>query len=199
MVRGQPNLCQCTASLHTQQTQPCPYFIKLAILVSMTTLPLALNAPDTRWRIRPVRITDLDALQTNCWTDRSFLSLYNLVSRAVSLAKEGNGLGIVFVDSKDVVRGYGQLTTWPNCAEITDLIIAEGYRSQGIGTALIQYLMRSAREMQMECVEIGAAVDNPRALALYRRLGFEESHTLDLNIGVRKHQVVYLRLDLKNR
>ena len=64
----------------------------------MTTLPLALQPPDTRWRIRPVLMADIDALQTNCWTERSFLSLYNLVSRSVSLAKEGNGLGVVFLD-----------------------------------------------------------------------------------------------------
>jgi ribosomal protein S18 acetylase RimI-like enzyme len=165
----------------------------------MMTLPLALETPNPRWRIRPVTMTDLEALHTNCWVERSFLSLYNLVSRITQLAKEGSGLGIVFVDDDNSVRGYGQLTLWPNCAEITDLIIAESFRGRGIGTVLIQHLMRAAVEMHVDCVEIGAAVDNPRALALYRRLGFADSHMLDINIGMRKHEVIYLRIDLKNR
>ncbi len=165
----------------------------------MTTQPLALQPPNPHWRIRPVQMTDIDALHMNCWSERSFLSLYNLVSRATLLAKEGNGLGIVFVDDDNIVRGYGQLTVWPRCAEITDLIVSDAHRSRGVGTALIQYLMRAVREMQVDCIEIGAALDNPRALALYRRLGFEDSHTLDISIGVRKHEVLYLRLDLKNR
>lgn len=169
-----------------------------AIMWSMTTLPLALQPPDSRWHLRPVRMADIDALQTNCWLDRSFLSLYNLVSRAIVLAKENNGLGVVFVDDENIVQGYGQLTTWPHCAEITDLVVAQAYRSRGIGTTIIQYLMRVAREMEVGCVEIGAALDNPRALALYRRLGFVESHILDLSIGVRKHEISYLRIDLKS-
>jgi ribosomal protein S18 acetylase RimI-like enzyme len=185
--------------MRARQTTPSRYYRNLAILFRMTTLPLALQPPDPRWRLRPVRMADIDALQTNCWLDRSFLSLYNLVSRAILLAKENNGLGVVFVDDENTVCGYGQLTTWPHCAEITDLVVAETYRSRGIGTTIIQYLMRVAREMQMDCVEIGAALDNPRALALYRRLGFEESHTLDLSIGVRKHEILYLRIDLNSQ
>lgn len=165
----------------------------------MMTLPLALETPNPRWRIRPVVMTDLEALHRNCWLERSFLSLYNLVSRIISLAKEGNGLGIVFVDDDNTVRGYGQLTLWPNCAEITDLIVAESYRSRGIGTALIQHLMHAATEMHVDCVEIGAAVSNPRAVALYRNLGFLDSHMLDINIGMSKHEVIYLRIELKNR
>jgi len=145
-----------------------------------------------------VRMEDIDALQTHCWTERSFLSVYDLVARAISLAKEENGLGVIFVNGEGVAHGYGQLTTWPNCAEITDLMVAEAYRGKGIGTALIQHLMQAAKKMEVDCVEIGAAVDNPRALALYRRLGFQDSHTLDISIGVRKHQVIYLRIDLQN-
>ena len=45
-------------------------------------------------------------------------------------------------------------------------------------------------------IEIGAAMSNPRAVALYRRLGFEDSHTMMLNLGKGKEKVLFLRLVL---
>ncbi|NWF69972.1 MAG: GNAT family N-acetyltransferase [Chloroflexi bacterium] len=162
----------------------------------MMQRPLALHSPDTRWRIRPVRLTDIDALQRYCWPERSYSALYNLASRALGLAKEGNGLGIVVLDSANSVRAYGQLTAWPNCAEITDLIVSEPLRNRGIGTTMIQYLLRAAREMQATCVEIGANAENTRALALYRRLGFSDSHVVQVRERGSPQQLVYLRLEL---
>jgi ribosomal protein S18 acetylase RimI-like enzyme len=156
--------------------------------------PLALQPPNPQIRIRPVRLADVASLHRDCWPERSFDSVYRFVSRIRYNTNQGRGIGIVVPGEGDSIRGYGQFTLWPRCGEISDLMVAEAHRGKGIGTAVIQYLVRSAREMSAECVDIGVALSNPRALALYRRLGFRDSHTQELDLGHGDEPVLYLRL-----
>jgi ribosomal protein S18 acetylase RimI-like enzyme len=159
--------------------------------------PVALRGPDPDIPIRPVRISDAAALCDTCWPDRSFVAIYHLVSRAYRYAKQKRGLGAVITGQDDeAVLGYGQLTLWPRGAEISDLIVAESHRSRGLGTALIQYLVGAARRMSVSQVTIGAALSNPGAVTLYRRLGFQDSSTVMLNLGRGQEAVLYLTLDL---
>jgi len=163
----------------------------------MSDIPLALQPPDALVTMRPVRLSDAEPLRDQCWPERPFAAVYQLVIRARQNAVQGRGLGIIVMDEARMVSGYGQLTLWPGCAEISDLVVMPQYRGQGIGTAMIQYLVRAAREMHVPCVEIGAAMSNPGALALYRRLGFVDDHTVWLNLGEGKEPVLFLRLNLK--
>ncbi len=115
--------------------------------------------------------------------------------RAEELAEQSFGRGIVAVDEQGAY-GYSQITCWPRCAEISDLIVSEPLRCRGIGTALIQHLVQTARSLHVRCVEIGAAVDNPGAAALYHRLGFRDSYTVHLTLNRGEVEVVYMCLDL---
>lgn len=61
----------------------------------------------------------------------------------------------------------------PDCPEINGLDVAETVRSRGIGTALIRHAEQLATERGRR--SIGLGVDdhgNPRAAALYARLGY---------------------------
>jgi ribosomal protein S18 acetylase RimI-like enzyme len=147
----------------------------------MMTIPPALSHPDPMVKIRPVRLHDVTSLQATCWPDKPSRWVYTMVSRARQQALQGRGLGIVVMGNTDhqtTLQAYGQLTLWLRAAEISDLIVAPAQRDQGIGTAMIQYLVRAAREMQARRVEIGAEIENTRALALYRRLGFQPAHRI---------------------
>lgn len=155
--------------------------------------PEALNPPDPCFTIRPVRLADCEPLRRTCWPQRDYEGVYRFINRARSQAQQGRGLGAVVVVD-DEAQAYGQFTLWPRCGEISDLIVAPPLRGQGIGTALIQYLTRAAHEMHSGCVEIGVAQSNPRALALYRRLGFRETRTDMLDMGQGKEPVIYLRI-----
>lgn len=166
-------------------------------MTEQNTLPLALQTPDPKVRIRPVQLTDVDILHHHCWSERPLAAIHQLVARAQQAARQGRGLGVVVVgDTPLDIRGYGQLTVWVRGGEISDLVIAPPHRGNGLGTAIIQYLVRAAREMRAPLVEIGAAYSNPGAMALYRRLGFEDDHTLMLNLGQGQEKVLYLKLDL---
>ncbi len=163
----------------------------------MDTLPLALQPPNPAVHIRPATLDDLDALLHCCWTDRRRDVGLWLLSRAVRNRRDRRGLGVVVLDASEELVGYGQLTLWPRCAEISDLVVAPAYRSQGYGTALIQHLMAEAIRLGASCVEIGAAVSNPRATALYHRLGFVDNRTIHMNLGgASREPVIYMTIPL---
>lgn len=161
----------------------------------MTNAPLALQTPPTSIAMRPVRATDTDYLRANCWPNRSFLSIYNLITRTIRNVAEGRGLGLVVVGADDTPLAYGQYTIWPTCAEISDLVVAQPLRGQGVGTALIQTLIQRAQAQRATAFEIGVAMDNPRAAALYRRLGFEDSHTVMMSLDRGMEKIQFLRLE----
>ena len=163
----------------------------------MNETPLAVQPPNPNITIRPVRLSDLEPLRVMLWPERSPDTIYRLVMRVREAARQGRGLGVVAAGAPGQVMGYGQFMLWPRCGEISDLIVTPTLRGQGIGTALIQYLVRAAREMHAECVDIGAAMSNPGAIALYRRLGFRDSYTQHFDLGNGEEDILYLRIKFR--
>lgn len=162
----------------------------------MNVSRLALQPPDPSVNIRPVRISDASALHRCCWSDKTYAVVYELIGHVQRLAAQRRGLGVVVIDDGEAVRGYGQLTLWPHCGELSDLIVAESHRGRGLGTAMIQYLVQAACQKGLPCVEIAASESNTGALALYRRLGFEDSHTVTVRGSSDREIVRYLCLEL---
>jgi RimJ/RimL family protein N-acetyltransferase len=58
------------------------------------------------------------------------------------------------------------------------LSVSRDHRGHGIGSALVQELLMWAPTRGISRVEVRAWVSNPRALALYERLGFEREGVL---------------------
>ena len=56
--------------------------------------------------------------------------------------------------------------------EIQALYLREAFRSQGIGTRLIDEFVRWSTQRGAQVVEVGAFASNTRALAFYERAGF---------------------------
>ena len=57
------------------------------------------------------------------------------------------------------------------CYELVDISILSKHRSAGIGTRLILAMCTEA-EMMKKPIRLSVSITNPRAAALYRRLGF---------------------------
>ena len=57
---------------------------------------------------------------------------------------------------------------------LLDIAIVPGDRGQGLGSVLIGWLKDAARGARAAGIDLHVARDNPRAAALYRRLGFVE-------------------------
>jgi ribosomal protein S18 acetylase RimI-like enzyme len=101
------------------------------------------------------------------------------------LIQTSSALAIVAEYNSHIIA-FGQISRWRHCAEISDLIVQEAYRNQGIGTALINHLLEYALKMDVSCVEIGADHDNHRAIALYRRLGFQDHRSTEQTIYLKR-------------
>lgn len=92
-----------------------------------------------------------------------------------------------------MIRFYGLLRAWPVVKRATQLdamtafpeqdmeyfaqlAVAETMQGQGIGTALLQHQIRLARAKGCRRCALDVAITNPRAQALYERLGFTVTH-----------------------
>jgi ribosomal protein S18 acetylase RimI-like enzyme len=135
---------------------------------------------------------DAEALRRACWPDWPQHVADELLERASARSTQGRGYAVVACEH-GVVRGYGQVTIWGDSGEIADLIVDARHRGRGIGTAIIRHLTGSVRKWGLSVVEIGVAASNPRALALYQRLGFRADRTLLISLGNGPEPVIYLR------
>lgn len=141
--------------------------------------------------VRAAELDDAAGLHAACWPGRSLDSVAGLLEQAQRLAARRLGQGAVAV-REGAPCGFGLLTIWPHAAEITDLIVTPDYRSQGIGSHIIGYLTGIAQQLKVDALEIGVKLTNPRALALYRRLGFADSRAVELDFGSGLETVLYL-------
>jgi ribosomal protein S18 acetylase RimI-like enzyme len=166
----------------------------------MNTDPLALQPPPSNILLRRAQPDDLESLMRDCWRGRRADVCAWLLSRAERNYRSRRGESVVVYTETGDIIGYGQVTLWPRCAEISDLIVSETQRSQGYGTAMIQYLAGRAITLGATCIEIGAATSNPRAQALYQRLGFVTHRTLQMNLtGSGREPVDYMMIQLTLR
>jgi ribosomal protein S18 acetylase RimI-like enzyme len=150
---------------------------------------------DPKTTIRPVSMEDVTALHP-LWPNRTQAEVFRLANRILKQQHQQRGLGVVIILRKKLV-GYGQFTLWKKTAEIADLAVLEEYRGQGIGTKLIQHLMQVAKDKYATHAEIGVVASNRRALALYRRLGFEPRHSYQAGRGDKREAIIYLQLALR--
>ncbi len=147
------------------------------------------------YQLRPVLPRDAADLQSTCWPDRSLEAIKDLLQRVDGISRRNRGCGVVAYNDRGIL-GYGQLTVWPRTTEISDLIVTPESRNNGIGSAIIHYLLDKVRTLPVSQVEIGVALSNPRALALYQRLGFKQDRVINLDLGQGVEPVMYLTMHL---
>jgi ribosomal protein S18 acetylase RimI-like enzyme len=141
-------------------------------------------------------MTDADVLCRTCWPHRSIRQAAVVLQQAERLAQQKRGLGMVAVVDGEACA-FGLLALYPRVAEISDLIVSPVLRGRGIGTALITFLTHEARRLGATRLEIGVAQSNPRARALYQRLGFVEARAVQIDLGEGPETVWYLAKSLE--
>jgi GNAT superfamily N-acetyltransferase len=98
------------------------------------------------------------------------------MGRQAWLAVTGGEWFVALVDDQVVgwvIVSWTGKRTHPEFPDMCDLYVAEAWRGQGIGTALIRFVERLA--FARGWTRVGLAVNpelNPRALRLYTRLGY---------------------------
>lgn len=69
------------------------------------------------------------------------------------------------------------------CAHVEDLFVMPEYRSRGIGTRILAHGERLAMERGFGRIGLAVGIDNPRARALYERLGYADTGFGAFEIG----------------
>jgi ribosomal protein S18 acetylase RimI-like enzyme len=91
-----------------------------------------------------------------------------------SYADEMAVLVLALPNGRLVAVGALDLRPEPGAGVLTMLSVHEHLQSLGLGTRLVAALEKRARKRGLSRVRLGVEHDNPRALALYRRLGYQE-------------------------
>ncbi len=78
-----------------------------------------------------------------------------------------------------------------SCAELTGMMVAPLYQSQGIGTAALTQMLEKLRAV--ERIELVTHPENERALALYQSLGFRIESRVENYEGTGEPRLVLAR------
>lgn len=112
-------------------------------------------------------------------------------------------LPILVAEAGGEVAGWCALSPWsPKAAYDTtrdeSIYIADAFRGQGVGRALLTAILDEARDLGVHVVMAGVVRCQEASLALHRSLGFEQS-ALNRHMGFKLgewHDVVYLQCHL---
>lgn len=137
-----------------------------------------INASPDDIVIRQLRKDDLPALE---W-DGEFRHFRNLYKDAYE--KMLKGLTVLWVAEHPVDGIIGQVFLQLNCdrpeladgwqrAYLFSFRIKPGYRNLGLGTRMIQVLEDFLRELQFSRLTLNVGKENPDAMRLYKRCGFQ--------------------------
>ena len=94
---------------------------------------------------------------------------------------DGEGIRFLVYEQDNEIRGFAILflrqpvqgSPKSHIPKISDLYVAQRFRAMGIGTVMIARMEELAVAFGHKVMHVGVdPVDNPRALALYERLGY---------------------------
>jgi ribosomal protein S18 acetylase RimI-like enzyme len=147
--------------------------------------PPELHLPSVQFRL--ATRADLRSLHRACFSAEPFDDFAARFASSVHQQEKGRLLHVIAVQGpRQRPVASGQLISYTDTiAEIADLNVAERVRGQGVGTALVRILGALAAAAGAERLELAVRVDNSRALALYRRLGFRACRLLRFPSGHR--------------
>ena len=80
----------------------------------------------------------------------------------------------------DDIAGFAVFYLTPPESELPDIVVAEAYRGQGLGKALLSESLVALKEKGIDTIYLEVRVSNTPARNLYSHIGFEE-------IGKRKY------------
>jgi AraC family transcriptional regulator of adaptative response/methylated-DNA-[protein]-cysteine methyltransferase len=139
---------------------------------------------------RPDELPQLVALLTILFSEEAeFMPDYEKQTRALEqiLADESTGTVYVARDEGRVVAMASLLYTVSTAeggtaALFEDLVVLPTHRGQGIATSLVAFMIAEARTRGVLRLTLLTDMQNERAQALYRRLGFIDSSMKPMRI-----------------
>lgn len=80
-------------------------------------------------------------------------------------------INVIYIEN-GIVIGYLNYSIMYEKAEINNIFVLKEYRSQGVGSKLLEYLLKKCKICENITLEVRK--DNINALHLYKKFGFKE-------------------------
>lgn len=135
-------------------------------------------APARAFEVRPARPDDaeeLALLYAAVAAERIYIGGEPPVDleRRAELFRRGDGGQFVAVAGEEIV---GQIAVLPANRGVGELgmMVADGWRSRGVGSALMEAALAWSREQELHKLTLEVWPHNEAAIALYRKFGFVE-------------------------
>ena len=90
---------------------------------------------------------------------------------ALELLLTDEAIGSVCVENGSVIA-YGGMLIGPFEGQITNVAVHPNHRRRGLGLAVVEALVREARERGLEQISLEVRRSNEAAIRLYERIGF---------------------------
>jgi len=113
---------------------------------------------------------------------KTVIQEYNLYACGVPVEKdlidiEGsykNGFFGIFLDVEEPIGNFGLFPLGEGVAEIRKMYLLPKARGKGIGKWMVRFLLKKAKELNYNRVELETASQLKEAISLYQKLGFQE-------------------------
>lgn len=126
---------------------------------------------ERRKRIYPERLTDSDLTEVAALEKLCFSSPWSAESLKL-LTNEGIGVGMVcHKDGK--VCAYGGMLVAVDEGQIANIATHPDYRRQGYGRAIVEALIKYAKNNKLVSIALEVRASNKAAIDLYSSLGFK--------------------------
>ena len=90
---------------------------------------------------------------------------------ALELLLTDEAIGYACVENDSVIA-YGGMLIGPFEGQITNVAVHPNHRRRGLGLAVVEALVREARERGLEQISLEVRTSNEAAIRLYERIGF---------------------------
>jgi ribosomal protein S18 acetylase RimI-like enzyme len=135
--------------------------------------------------IRPARKSDAASIANLVTQLASSLGEHSAITEDYALRYLDSGqAGVLVAEAGGEVAGILSYTLRPSLYHaatscmIEELVVSEGHRGAGIGSLLLDSIAALARDKSCVEISVSAMTSNTRAIALYKRLGFEDDAVL---------------------
>lgn len=119
--------------------------------------------------IRKMVLEDLDSISDNLEKDYDDLWNYNVFK---SEFENVNAKYIVAIQDDEII-GFAGIWTIIDVAHIANIVVKKTHRLQGIGSILLQELIKISKELKMNEITLEVNEHNTPAINLYKKYGFE--------------------------
>ena len=126
-------------------------------------------------QIRAVEATDVQAIA--CLAEQGFKDLYQFDwqenAQALLKASQESRAVVAVAETKGEVVAYCNLRAWPAGGWIDQIVVDEKHRGRGIGRALLDYIVKKAKEKDFWKISLIVSASDTGAIAFYEKYGFD--------------------------